>query len=438
MDNHSFQNYEISRKKLTNQQRQAIFEALLQYSYGGQLERGLTKVIATQFKISTRTVQRIWERAKSSIINGGSVDISRRFPKRAGRKRVEIDFSTIMEIPLRCRTNIRSLSTKMKVAKSTLHRRIKEGVIKAHSNALKPHLTDDNKLVRLKFCLSMLQQESLNDAPVFENMCNMVHIDEKWFYMTKESEKYYLHPEEEHPMRTCRSKKFIVKVMFLAAVARPRFDCSRNKHFDGKIGIFPFAFKEPAKRNSKNRVAGTLETKPILSVTKEVYRRCLIDNVLPAIRAKWPQSDVISPIFIQQDNAKPHIDPMDVEFIEAATREGFDIRLSFQPPNSPDMNVLDLGYFRAIQSLQHQEAPNSIDELISAVEKSFDELSSESLNNVFLTLQLCMLEVMKNCGGNNYKVPHIGKQRLIRDGNLPLQIGCDKELIDKIIHYLQA
>ncbi|XP_071911419.1 uncharacterized protein [Coffea arabica] len=269
-------------------------------------------------------------------------------------------------------------------------------------------------------------------------MCNMVHIDEKWFYMTKESEKYYLHPEEEHPMRTCRSKKFIVKVMFLAAVARPRFDCSRNKHFDGKIGIFPFAFKEPAKRNSKNRVAGTLETKSILSVTKEVYRRCLIDNVLPAIRAKWPQSDVISPIFIQQDNAKPHIDPMDVEFIEAATREGFDIRLSFQPPNSPDMNVLDLGYFRAIQSLQHQEAPNSIDELISAVEKSFDELSSESLNNVFLTLQLCMLEVMKNCGGNNYKVPHIGKQRLIRDGNLPLQIGCDKELIDKIIHYLQA
>ncbi|XP_027099096.2 bifunctional dTDP-4-dehydrorhamnose 3,5-epimerase/dTDP-4-dehydrorhamnose reductase-like [Coffea arabica] len=54
------------------------------------------------------------------------------------------------------------------------------------------------------------------------------------------------------------------------------------------------------------------------------------------------------------------------------------------------MNILDIGYFRAIQSLQHQEAPNSIDELISAIEKSFNELSSESLNNVFLTLQLCI------------------------------------------------
>ena len=154
----------------------------------------------------------------------------------------------------------------------------------------------------------MLEQESLNDAPIFRNMLNKVHINEKWFYMTKESEKYYPHPpEEEHPMRTCRSKKFIVKVMFLPAVAQLCFDCFKNKHLDGKIGIFPFAFKEPAKSNSKNRVAGTLEIKPIPSVTKDVYRRSLINNVLPAICAKWPRSNVISSIFIQYDNEKSHI-----------------------------------------------------------------------------------------------------------------------------------
>ena len=95
---------------------------------------------------------------------------------------------------------------------------------------------------------------------------------------------------------------------------------------------------------------------------------------------------VCTEILIQQDNAKPYFNPIDPEFIETASRDGFHIHLSFQPPNSSDMNVLDLGYFRAIQSLQHQEAPISIDELILAVEKSFDQLSSESLNNVFLTL----------------------------------------------------
>ncbi|KAH7847713.1 hypothetical protein Vadar_029412 [Vaccinium darrowii] len=115
---------------------------------------------------------------------------------------------------------------------------------------------------------------------------------------------------------------------------------------------------------------------------------------------------------------------MDPEFIEAASKDEFDIRLSFQPPNSPDLNVLDLGVFRAIQSLQYQQALKTIDELVSAVKKSFEELSLESLNHVFLTFQACMVEVMKVYGGINYKVPHMGKNRLERNGNLPIHIQC--------------
>ncbi|GKD78515.1 hypothetical protein Tco_1341136 [Tanacetum coccineum] len=113
--------------------------------------------------------------------------------------------------------------------------------------------------------------------------------------------------------------------MFLAAVARPRFDTLGNEVFSGKIGIFPLTTREPAKRSSKNRVSGTLETKPILSVTKDVTRSWLIEKVLPAIRAKWPRGGHTGPIFIQQDNARPHIDVNDQEFLEASSRDGFDI-----------------------------------------------------------------------------------------------------------------
>ncbi|KAL4587630.1 hypothetical protein LXL04_000502 [Taraxacum kok-saghyz] len=211
--------------------------------------------------------------------------------------------------------------------------------------------------------------------------------------MSKPSRRYYLVPGEDEPLRTCQSKKLITKVMFLAAVARPRFDAS-----------------EPAKRSSKNRVAGTLETKPILSVTKEVTKSWLIEKVLPDIRAKWPRSQ-LGPIFIQQDNAKPHIDVNDSEFLEAASRDGFDIRLNFQPPNSPDLNVLDLEFFRSIQSLQEQEVLGTIDELVHAVQTSFETMQSQQLNNVFLTLQTCMKEIIKVQGGNNYQIPHIGKNR---------------------------
>ncbi|GJU29414.1 hypothetical protein Tco_1173003 [Tanacetum coccineum] len=176
---------------------------------------------------------------------------------------------------------------------------------------------------------------------------------------------------------------------------------------------------------SKNRVAGTLETKPILSVTKEVTRSWLIQKVLPAIRSTWPQGHT-GPIFIQQDNAKPHINVDDVEFIQEASRDGFDIRLCFQPPNSPDLNVLDLGFFRAIQSLQEQEVLETIDELVHAVQTSYERMPSCELNNVFLTLQTCMKEILKVQGSNNYQTPHIGKGRLERQGMLPLTLIVNK------------
>jgi len=65
-------------------------------------------------------------------------------------------------------------------------------------------------------------------------------------------------------------KKFIDKVMFLTAVARPRFDEFGNQVFVGKIGIFPFIHKELTKYNNKNRPAGIMVTSHNIG-----YERCL-------------------------------------------------------------------------------------------------------------------------------------------------------------------
>ena len=64
----------------------------------------------------------------------------------------------------------------------------------------------------------------------------------------------------------------------------------------------------------------------------------------PTIRAKWPQG-LSKHIYIQQDNAKPHIAHNNIEFLEEAIKDGFYIQPVQQPPNSPDMNALDLGFF---------------------------------------------------------------------------------------------
>ena len=56
---------------------------------------------------------------------------------------------------------------------------------------------------RVKFCLSMLDKNSLSHSQQFVDMENVIHIDEKRFYLTKKSETYYLIADEEEPHRTC-------------------------------------------------------------------------------------------------------------------------------------------------------------------------------------------------------------------------------------------
>ncbi|XP_028787991.1 uncharacterized protein LOC114743975 [Neltuma alba] len=255
--------------------------------------------------------------------------------------------------------------------------------------------------------------------------------------MTKKTVNYYMLSIENDPLRTVQNKNFIGKVMFLVAVARPRFDCKGNETFSRKIGVFPLVTKEPAKRNSVNRPAGSLITKPITSVTKEVSRQFLIGHVVPAIKAKWPRDSIGEPIYIQQDNARCHIDPNDGEFHRVATEDGFCIRLMNQPPNSPDLNILDLGFFNGIQSLQYKETPKTTDDLIAAVIRSFESFPSTKSNKIFLTLQCCMVEILKDRGSNKYDLPHIRKEVMEKEGPLPNQIKCDPKLVQEVMEYLR-
>ena len=43
-----------------------------------------------------------------------------------------------------------------------------------------------------------------------------------------------------------------------------------------------------------------------------------------------------------------------------------------------------------------------------------------------------MLEILKVKGGNNYKIPHIGKERLQRAGMLPTEVEVHRELYNAV------
>ena len=130
-------------------------------------------------------------------------------------------------------------------------------------------------------------------------------------------------------------------------------------------------------------------TKP-LNATAEVYREFILNKVLPAIEEKGPRCNRGMAIKIQQDNARPHITANNPVFLERVATMELNITLVQQPPNSPDLNVLDLGYFSAIQALQQQQRQASIDGLVESVEFSFQNLCQSTLNKVFFTLQKVM------------------------------------------------
>lgn len=221
----------------------------------------------------------------------------------------------------------------------------------------------------------------------------------------------------------------------MGVIGRPIYDNNGVLIHDGKYGIYPFIHYVTAKKNSKNRAAGTIETKAIESVTQQVIRTMLIEKVIPSIMKNWP-AHLPKHILLQQDNARPHISDSDLEFKEAATKNGFNIQLVFQPPQSPDLNILDLCLFRSVQSIQHQSFPKNLDELITRVQDAYDFYDPQKIKFAWLQLQYVMTEILKVKGGNNYKNPHHGKAHLERIGMLPENVEVERSIINEAVQHL--
>jgi hypothetical protein len=134
----------------------------------------------------------------------------------------------------------------------------------------------------------------------------------------------------------------------------------------------------------------------------------------------------------QQDNATPHILPTEPQWVEVTgfyalpENGGWDIQLAFQPPNSPDLNILDLAMFRSLQAIQQRHQTRNIDQLIEIVKQCWRDFPLATSIKVWSSLQLVMNEVIKAGGSNNYKLPHFAKDRFVRTNGrpVPMRLEC--------------
>jgi hypothetical protein len=158
-------------------------------------------------------------------------------------EKISIRPITCCPYSLQRRGTIRHLDKAINIARSTLHRWFKEGMLRCHSNSLKPLLKAKNINDRLLWCLAMIDPSSLPDDPKFYEMLNVIHVDEKWYNVSKRNRKFYLLPDEEDPHRTVQKKNAIDKVMFFSGVALPRWNDEGVCTFDGKLGMWAFVKK---------------------------------------------------------------------------------------------------------------------------------------------------------------------------------------------------
>ena len=441
---------------MTASTRQAAFVLLNSWVKDGVLERGRMAEAGRTFSVHHSTMTKFWRDITKKIADENVVVASiitnvaffENNKKATGRlpkwDRPELR-AAVARVPKSLRKTFRSLSSQVAVPKSTLFKMMaKEGMFRRNTSSLKPHLTDENKAARFAYALEEVYPVvGQHDGELrFKNMYDRVDIDEKWFYLSRKKESYILiadHEEdkgEDNVYRSVRNVNHLTMVMFLCAQARPRWDHQANQMWDGKIGIWPIGGFVPAERSSVNRPRGA----PVWwneSVTKDVYRSLLLDKVIPAIKLKWPRTqweDNSVIIRLQQDGAPSHISPEDEAFQQGlvALEVQDKILIYTQPANSPDTNINDLGFFRALQSRFHENCPRDEAEIIQYVSRAYDEYDCNRINDIWLTLMAVLNLIIENLGGNNFELPHMNKNALRLQAGLPVSLIVTDQALEHL------
>ena len=69
--------------------------------------------------------------------------------------------------------------------------------------------------------------------------------------------------------------------------------------------------------------------------------------------------------------------------------------------------------------------------------KAFEAYSANDINKIWVTHQNCMVEILKASGGNQYKIPHMNKDKLLREGNLPISLSAPLQLYEACKSHLE-
>jgi predicted transcriptional regulator len=116
------------------QVRKQVYQALLARSKNGKLGKQDTTIVASQFGVKIRTVQRIRKLGKNQLAQNIPVVVASLKKGRCGRKATPLDLEQLCNISLKQRMTIEDVSSRLGISKSRIQRYLKKGLLRRHSN----------------------------------------------------------------------------------------------------------------------------------------------------------------------------------------------------------------------------------------------------------------------------------------------------------------
>lgn len=154
----------------------------------GRLNDGFVKYLVATYGYSPRGISKMWKKHKKNAMDVSKpLEVVRK--KGSGRPRkipIEQLKTMVKGVPFCQRAKVRSLAKALKMSRSSVHRALQQGVLQRSSSSVKPILTEQNKQARIAWVMSKIAVDGR-----FVDMMNEVHIDEKWFYITREKRKLH-------------------------------------------------------------------------------------------------------------------------------------------------------------------------------------------------------------------------------------------------------
>ena len=376
--------------ELTAEQRAVLVSTYAERRRRGGMPRGWVKKLAAEWGVNVRYMTRAYTRFSGR----GTVATAKRSGrptkmtptkkrKLAERARAAGFVFTYNDM---AKDMVDDGASSKGVSAATIFRHMRAERWRRVSRGSKPLLSSGQRNVRMAFTQSHITDDDTR----------MVHVDEKWAFTAIFSGHAKVPPGVPRPVTRVLSKRNVVKVMFLAAVARP--DATHD--FDGKIGIWPIVELYEAKRNSKNHKKGDKYWKTTI-VDGAKYEEMMRKNVFPAVRRlmRWCRA-----VTIQHDGAKPHQKAeRTLRAVGAHPRSTSSIKIKVlrQPPQSPDTNVLDLAVFpslsRRVDKLNRNRL--SVDGLMKCVNKAWRDMPADVLRGAFASRKRVLAKIIEFRGG---------------------------------------